>query len=137
MKLHDVPQALSERVMDYVVSTWNTRLLIYHANCLMSWDWSTRLLIYHAKYRKSWDCSTWLLIYHANCFKSWDWKEGLAFTIPQEVFGNPTAPRAGFKKLLSYKLTREAFVLSLPPTEWFDLPCQLLQELELRGKHEQ
>ena len=22
MKLHDVPQALSERVMDYVVSTW-------------------------------------------------------------------------------------------------------------------
>ena len=96
MKLHDVPQALSERVMDYVVSTWNTRLLIYHANCLMSWDWSTRLLIYHAKYRKSWDCSTWLLIYHANCFKSWDWKEGLAFTIPQEVFGNPTAPRAGF-----------------------------------------
>lgn len=89
MKLHDVPQALSERVMDYVVSTWNTRLLIYHTNCLMSWDWSTRLLIYHAKYRKSWDCSTWLLIYHANCFKSWDWKEGLAFTIPQEVFGNP------------------------------------------------
>lgn len=44
MKLHDVPKALSERVMDYIVSTWAitkgidaTKVWIFIAYVVSSW----------------------------------------------------------------------------------------------------
>ena len=45
MKLHEVPKALSERVMDYVVSTWAMTKGLDTDKVSNNWRWRRRLLL--------------------------------------------------------------------------------------------